>query len=125
MSRSERGAAAVDFVLAMVVLVPLVLGIIQVALVLHVRSTLASAASEGARLAATYDGDLSVGVARTKAQIQTALAARFAREVDASYAVVDGLSVVRVEVAAAVPALGLWGPSLRVKVQGHALREPR
>ena len=39
----------------LVVLIPLVLGIIQVGLVLMVRNTLAAAASEGARLAATAD----------------------------------------------------------------------
>ena len=37
--RRERGAAVVDFVLVLVVLVPLVLGILQVALVLQVRNT--------------------------------------------------------------------------------------
>lgn len=47
--------AVVDFVLVTVILVPLVLGIMQVALVLHVRNTLTSAASEGARYAATVD----------------------------------------------------------------------
>ena len=41
----ERGAAVVDFVLVLLVLLPLVLGILQLALVLHVRNTLASAAS--------------------------------------------------------------------------------
>ena len=43
----------VDFVLVLVVVVPLFLGIVQLALVLHVRNTLTSAASEGARYAAT------------------------------------------------------------------------
>ena len=45
---SERGAAVVDIVLVLVVLVPVVLGILQVALVLFVRNTMASAAAEGA-----------------------------------------------------------------------------
>ena len=48
--RGERGAAVVDFVLVLVVLVPLFLGLLQVGLVLHVRNTLTAAASEGARL---------------------------------------------------------------------------
>ena len=39
--RRERGAAVVDFVLVLVVLTPLVLGILQVALVMQVRNTLA------------------------------------------------------------------------------------
>ena len=49
---SERGAAVVDVVLVLLVLLPLVIGILQLALVLHVRNTLASAAAEGARHAA-------------------------------------------------------------------------
>ena len=48
-SRSGRGAAVVDVVLVLAVLVPVVLGIMQVALVLHVRNTLVAAASEGPR----------------------------------------------------------------------------
>ncbi|MEP9381463.1 TadE/TadG family type IV pilus assembly protein [Nocardioides cheoyonin] len=37
--RTQRGAAVVDFVLVMVVLLPLVLGVMQLALVLYVRNT--------------------------------------------------------------------------------------
>ena len=53
--RDQRGAAVVDVVLVLVVLVPVVFGILQLGLVLFVRNTLASAASEGARVAATAD----------------------------------------------------------------------
>ena len=44
--RRERGSAVVDFVLVLVVLVPVVLGVVQVALVMLVRNTLAAAASD-------------------------------------------------------------------------------
>ena len=53
--RDERGSAVVDFVLVSLVLVPLVLGMMQVGLVMYVRNTLASAAHEGARYGATID----------------------------------------------------------------------
>ncbi|MGZ4429577.1 MAG: TadE/TadG family type IV pilus assembly protein, partial [Nocardioidaceae bacterium] len=86
----QRGSAVVDFVLGVVVLVPLFLGLLQVALVLHVRNTLTSAASEGARYAATADEPLTAGVARTREQIAGALAARFARDVTARPAEVLG-----------------------------------
>ena len=122
-SKGERGSAVVDFVLVMVVLVPLFLGIMQIALVLHVRNTLTSAASEGARYAATVDRPLAAGVERTRAQITGAVAARFARHVTASETVLDGLPVVRVDVVADVPALGLWGPGVRLAVSGHAIEE--
>lgn len=122
-SQGERGSAVVDFVLVMVVLVPLFLGIMQVGLVLHVRNTLTAAASEGARYAATVDRPLAAGVERTRAQITGAVTARFARKVTASETVLDGLPVVRVDVVADVPPLGLWGPGVRLSVSGHAIEE--
>ena len=121
--RDERGSAVVDFVLVMVVLMPLFLGILQVALVLHVRNTLTSAASEGARYAATADRPLEAGVARTRAQITGAIAARFAERVTAVPDSVLGAPGVRVEVVADVPPLGLWGPAVRLTVSGHAIEE--
>ncbi|MGZ4441759.1 MAG: TadE/TadG family type IV pilus assembly protein [Nocardioidaceae bacterium] len=119
----QRGSAVVDFVLGVVVLVPLFLGLLQVALVLHVRNTLTSAASEGARYAATADEPLTAGVARTREQIAGALAARFARDVTARPAEVLGAPGVEVDVVAEVPALGLWGPAVRLTVRGHAVEE--
>jgi len=119
----ERGSAVVDFVLVVVVVVPLFLGILQVALVLHVRNTLTSAASEGARYAATADRGVEDGAARTRAQIGGALAARFARDVTARPALVRGAPGVEVRVVAEVPALGLWGPGVRLVSTGHAIEE--
>lgn len=120
---TERGSAVVDFVLVLLVLVPLFLGILQVALVLHVRNTLTSAASEGARYAATVDRPPQAGVERTRAQITGAIAARFARDVSATQVVRDGVSMVRVDVVAVVPPLGVWGPGVEVSVSGHAIEE--
>jgi Flp pilus assembly protein TadG len=122
-SRGDRGAAVVDFVLVVVVLVPLFLGIVQVALVLHVRNTLAAAASEGARYAATVDRPAEAGAARTREQIAGALAARFARRVVARSTTVQGAPGVEVDVTADVPPLGIWGPAVRITVSGHAVEE--
>ena len=119
--RTERGAAVVDAVLVMVVLVPLVLGIMQVALVLFVRNTLAAAASEGARLAATADRGPADGAALTRTQIDAAVSGRFAQDVSARQTP-DG---VEVTVRARVPALGLGGPGIDLAVTGHAVEEPR
>lgn len=122
-SEAERGSAVVDFVLVIVVLVPLFLGIMQVALVLHVRNTLTSAASEGARYAATVDRSLDAGAARTRNQIDGAIAARFASDVTVSSVLVRGAPGVRIDVRAEVPALGLWGPAVELRVTGHATEE--
>jgi Flp pilus assembly protein TadG len=118
--RSERGAAVVDVVLVMVVLVPVVLGIMQVALVLFVRNTLAAAASEGARLAATRDRGPADGAALTREQIAGAVSGSFAQDVSAG----QTGELVEVIVHARVPALGLGGPGVELTVTGHAVEEP-
>jgi Flp pilus assembly protein TadG len=122
-SRAEQGAAVVDFVLVSLVLVPLVLGLIQVALVLHVRNTLTAAATEGARYAATVDRAPADGAARTRTQIGDAIAERFADRIEAADVTVDGVPTVEVRVRAQIPALGLWGPGVQIEVTGHAVRE--
>ena len=126
MSRRRRlddGAAPVDFVVVAMVLIPLVLGIMQVALVMFVRTTLAAAATEGARYAATIDRGPADGAMMTRRQIDGALAGSFARDVTASMTRVDGVAGVVVHIHAEVPPLGLWGPAMGLDVSGHAVKE--
>lgn len=106
------------------ILVPLVLGLLHVGLVLHVRNTLTAAATEGARYGAAVDRAPADGAARTRAQVSGAISGRFARAVSASDTRVGGVPAVVVRVTAEVPALGLWGPAMRLDVAGHAVREP-
>ena len=120
---NEVGAAVVDFVLVSVVLMPLFLGLLQVGLVLHVRNTLAAAATEGARYAATVDRDPSAGVARTREQIRGALTGRFADHITAGTERAGGVEAVVVRASAEVPPLGLWGPGIVVHVEGHGVEE--
>jgi Flp pilus assembly protein TadG len=121
--RGQRGAAVVDVVLVLVVLVPVFLGILQVALVLFVRNTLTAAASEGARYAATLDRGPADGAARTRAQISGALAGRYAEGVSAHETTIDGAPAVVVTVHVVVPALGLGGPAVSLDVSGRAVEE--
>jgi Flp pilus assembly protein TadG len=121
--RDESAAAVVDFVLIMILLVPLVLGIIQVGLVLHVRNTLTAAASDGARYGAGLDHSPDDGAQRTRELIDGALAARYASDVTATETDVDGAPGVEVRVLAEVPALGLFGPAVELDVEGHAVQE--
>lgn len=121
--RIERGAAVVDFVLIMVLLIPIVLGVMQVALVMHVRNTISAAASEGARAAAVVDGDPSLGAQRTRTLIRAAIADKYADQVSAGFGQVGGVPGTVVRVHAEVPALGLFGPGVPLSVEGHAVRE--
>lgn len=120
---AERGSAVVDFVLVLVVLIPLFLGILHVGLVLLVRNTLADAAAEGARYAASLDRDLAAGEQRTRDQVQGAISGRFARDVDARLVSLGGRPTVEVVVRARVPALGLGGLGVDLEVVGHAVEE--
>ncbi|MEQ6902678.1 TadE family protein [Nocardioides sp. YIM 152588] len=121
--RGERGSAAVDFVLAVVVLVPILLGLVQLALVLHVRATLAAAASEGARYAATADHGPADGVARTWDQVDEAIGGAFVTGIVPRPASIGGAPAIEIVVHAEVPALGLGGPAISFDVSGHAVRE--
>jgi Flp pilus assembly protein TadG len=105
------------------VLVPLVLGLIQVGLVMHVRNTLAAAATEGARYGANIDRTPADGAARTREQVRGAIADRFAQDVSASREIVGGVATVVVTVRAEVPPLGLWGPGVSLSVAGHGVQE--
>lgn len=113
----------VDVVLVLVVLVPLVLGILQLALVLFVRNTAAAAASEGARYAATSDRGGPVGVQRTREMLREVVASRFADEVSYRRVLVDGAPAAEIVVHLRVPALGLGGPSFETDVVAHAVEE--
>lgn len=123
--RDERGSAVVDFVLVMLILIPMFLGVLQVALVLHVRNTLTAAASEGARFGAQRGHTADDAVSRTRQQISGALSGRFAQDLTSSVEVVDGVPMVVVRARAEVPALGLWGPGLDLDIAGHAVQEPQ
>ena len=121
--RDQGGAAVVDFVLVLVVLVPVFLGVLQVALVLFVRNTLTAAASEGARYAATLDRGPADGAARTRSQLDGVLVGRYARGVRAREVTLDGVPAVEVTVHVVVPALGIAGPAVALDVSGHAIEE--
>lgn len=110
-----------EFVLVLVVLVPLVLGIAQVALVLHVRNTMIAAASDGARSAAMLEASPDAAERRAREVVRMTLADRYAERIVARASEVDGVTVVEVSIGGDVPTLGLWGPGVPLDVEGHAI----
>lgn len=112
-----------DFVLVMMILLPLVLGILQLALVLHVRNTLAAAAGEGARFAAVAGSSAGMGEAKTRELIAGALSERFTHGVDVHPASVGGAAGYEAVVVAEVPVLGIGGPGIDLRLTGHAVAE--
>jgi Flp pilus assembly protein TadG len=113
----------VDFALVAVVLVPLFFGILQLALIWHVKSTLTAAASQGAHYGAGYQHTPGQGAARTRAIIDDTFGSDFQDRVSARSTRVDGQPGVEVDVTARIPVLVLWGPTLSVSVSGHAVKE--
>jgi Flp pilus assembly protein TadG len=121
--RPERGSAIADFALVSVVLVPLFFGVLQVALIWHVKTTLTSAASEGARYGATYNRSAADGASHTRGVIDDVFGAGFSDHVSAHDVAVDGQLAVEVDVRARVPVLAFWGPTVTIDVSGHAIKE--
>ncbi|ROS76988.1 TadE/TadG family type IV pilus assembly protein [Cellulomonas sp. PhB143] len=122
--RGERGSAVTEFVLVSVLVVVVFLGVVQVALALHVHSVLVDSAGEGARLAARADRGADDGVVRAQELITASVASRYAEHVTATTTSVDGLAVVEVRVVAPLPVVGVLGPSGVMTVVGHAVEEP-
>jgi Flp pilus assembly protein TadG len=119
----DEGSAIVEFVVVVPVLLLVVLAVVQIGLALHVRATLASAAAEGARVAAVYGGDGAAGVRRTRDILATTVAGDVVESVTARPVSAGGLTTVDVVVQARLPLVGLLGPEVLV-VHGHALVEP-
>lgn len=121
----ERGSAVVDFVLVAPLLLLLALAVVQVALLLHARATLTSAAAEGARTGALSGNDPASGARRATLLAEQNTGSGVVRRVTARRETVDGLDVITVRIDAAIPLMGILGPT-EVSVEGHALvEEPR
>lgn len=121
--RHDGGSAVVEFVVVLPMLVLLLLAVVQVTLALYVRSTITSAAAEGARVAAVSGGSGDLGVRRTRAALASSLADGVIEDVTVRDVRIAGLATVEVEVRARLPLVGLLGPSALV-VRGHAVAEP-
>ena len=114
----------VDFVLVLLVLLPLVIGILQLALVLHVRNTLASAAAEGARHAAVAGSSAPAGRAKIDELVDGALSQGFVRSVTVRPTLVGGAPGYEAVVEADIGLLGLKAlGGVHVRVAGHAIAE--
>lgn len=111
----------VEFVLVAILVAIIALGVIQLAIALHVRNMAISAAAEGARLAAAYDRGLAEGEARTRDLLEASIG-NFPVTVEATEAMVGGAPAVVVEVEAPVPVFGMWGVG-SIHVEAQALKE--
>lgn len=101
-------------------LVVLTVAVLQLALTLHVRTTLIDAASEGARYASLADSDLDGGVRRTRDLIAMAVGPQYTEGIGASAVDRGGVPTVQIRVDAPVPIIGLLGVDIGMEVTAHA-----
>ncbi|KRE38089.1 pilus assembly protein TadE [Janibacter sp. Soil728] len=100
------------------------LAVFQLGLTLHVRNTLISCASEGARYGAREGSSAQQGEDRTRDLIGRSLSPRYARSVTSSTASTSsGVEVLVIDVSAPVPVVGLFGPGGGLDVSGRAFLE--
>lgn len=119
---SDRGSAAVEFVLVAPLVLLLTVAVVQLALAVHVRTTLTSAAAEGARAAALAGADPTAGVRRAEDLLDQTLSGHAVRQVSAHADRVGALDVMVVRIEATLPLVGLLGPTA-LSVEGRALQE--
>ncbi len=111
-----------EFTLVAPLILLLCLGVVQLALVIHVRATLTSAAAEGARAASLAGADPGAAVRRTQGLLDQTLSGRVVQRVTAREDRLGTLDVVVVRIDGTLPLLGLLGPEL-LAVEGRALQE--
>lgn len=119
----ESGSAVADFAMVSGLLSLLFVAVFQLGLALHIRNTLISCASEGARYGARADATPQDGVVRASQLIRASLPSRYANSVSAVDATVNGIAVVQVRVVAPLPVLGPLGPDRALSIQARAFSE--
>jgi Flp pilus assembly protein TadG len=119
----DEGTAVVEFVLVSMLVVVLLLAVVQVGMALHIRNTLISAASEGARFAAAADQSPESGAEHTRELIRQSLPDSYAERVRSGYQVVSGVDTIVVTIEADLPVFGWLGPANTLQVEGHAMEE--
>lgn len=124
----DDGSAAVDFALVGGLLTIVFMSVVQLGLLLHVRSTLVDCTAEAARAGALAGRSPSDSLVQLRqllaAELGPGYAAR-ARVADAERTTVGGVEVMTLTVSAPAPVVGLAGPSRGLVVTAHAVTEPR
>ncbi|HYO20080.1 MAG TPA: TadE/TadG family type IV pilus assembly protein [Dermatophilaceae bacterium] len=119
----QSGSAVADFAMVSGLLSLLFVAVFQLGLALHIRNTLISCASEGARYGARADATPQDGVARASQLVRASLPSRYADNVSAVDTTVNGIAVVQVRIVAPLPVLGPLGPDRVLSVQARAFSE--
>ena len=101
----------------------LFVAVVQLGLALHIRNTLISCASEGARYGARANATPQDGVARARQLVRASLSDRYAETITATTTTVDGVQVLQLRIEAPLPVIGPLGPDRVLSVQARAFSE--
>ncbi len=94
---------------------------LQLVFALHVRNVLIDSASHGARYGTLADRGPADAEARARELIGGSIGERFAGDVTAVPAEVQGSPTLEVRVVAPLPVIGPFGPPGAIEVSGHAV----
>ena len=118
--RSDEGTAPVEFALVTPLLLLVALSVLQLTLLLHVRSVAIGAASEGARMAAV--SDFASGRARTMNMLEASIAGTAIRDAVVRVDRSGPVAMTAVDVTLDMPLVGLLSP-VAMTVTGRAVIE--
>lgn len=122
-SADDHGSAVVENLLVTVLLTTLAFAVVQLALALHVRTTVVDAAAEGARFGALAGNGPADAAERTRALIDTAIGDGYATRVQAGYGDYRGRPSIAVTVEGTLPVIGLIGVGEGLHAVGRAAVE--
>ncbi|MHA7305432.1 TadE/TadG family type IV pilus assembly protein [Arthrobacter sp. TMN-49] len=111
----------VDFVLVGALVTVIFVALLQLALALHVRNTVADAASSAARYGALGDRTAADAHERATMLVGTALGPNYVQDVSVSVETQNGLNILQVSITAPLPLIGLFGPARSLEMSGHAV----
>ena len=118
--RSDEGTAPVEFALVTPLLLLVAVAVLQLTLLLHVRSVAIAAASEGARLVAMSDEE--AGLERTRSMLDASIAGTAIRDTGVRVDRSGQVPVAAVDVTLDMPLIGLLSP-VAMTVTGRSVIE--
>jgi Flp pilus assembly protein TadG len=125
----DRGAAIAEFVMISVLLIFLVFAVLQIAVLVYVRTIVAASAADGARYAASSNVTAAAGADRATNEVSKSLSGNVARAVPCTGSVsadpASGLQTTVVHCAGTIKSIFLPLASVvRIDVTARSLTEP-
>lgn len=117
---AERGSAPAEFILVGVMLTALTLGVLQLGFAVYARGVVQDAAVEAAFHAALADTSNVEAEHRARDVVERALGSDIVGWAMFSRSRVDGVDMVRVDLSARLPLVGLLGVPSGTVVTAHA-----